>query len=130
MSEGSNKWHPGRRPGAVNRKTKHFQEVIEARGFDVAEALMDIYNESIKFFEESRTDPICGPQALKIVLDVTKEIASYSLPKLKSIEMPKDNLLADMTREEKLQVMKQAVAQLEAELSQEPLTIETVTEDQ
>src|ERR1700744_361325 len=105
-----NKWHPGRRPGAINRKTKHFQEVLKERGFDLAEALCDIYFEAINYFEYSKTDPIAGPQALKLVLDAAKEIGQYSQPKLKSIEVSKGSSLEGMSQEEKLIAMKQAVA--------------------
>lgn len=56
---------------------------------------------------------------LKIAADIAKEIASYSFPKLKSIERPKNSPLDGMTPQEKLQAMKQAVLMLEMQVKGE-----------
>lgn len=124
MSDGKWEIGTGRPKGAINRKTKHFQEVLQARGFDLAESLCDIYNEAIKFFEYSKTDPVAGPPALRLVLDAAKEIGAYSQPKLKSIEIKKENPMEGMSAAEKLQMMKEAVAVLEAEVMGEAKQID------
>ena len=110
---------PGRPKGSISKGTVHFQEVLKARGFDIAEAFLDIRDEAAKFFLANKTDPIGGPQALKILLDVTNDIASYVLPKLKSIEVTAKNPLEGMTTRQKLETMREAVALLEAEVSNE-----------
>lgn len=117
--EPGHKLATGRPRGSINQRTRDFQAKLEERGFDVAEALLDIRDEAAKFFLMNKTDPIGGPQALKILLDTTKEIASYSLPKLKSVEVKAQSTLEGMTTQEKLETMREAVALLEAEVSNE-----------
>lgn len=117
-----NKMGAGRPKGSVNNRTRHFREVLEERGFDIAEAFLDIRDEAAKFFLENRTDPIGGPQALKILLDVTNDIASYALPKLKSIELH-SNPLDGLSNQDKLEALRDAVAILEDQVSKEAVQI-------
>lgn len=114
--EPGHKLATGRPKGSSSQRTKHFHEVLEARGFDLPEALVDIYAEAIKFYEYSKTDPVAGPPALRLVLDAVKEIGSYSQPKLKAVEHKATNPLDGLTQAEKLQIMKEAVVLLEQEV--------------
>lgn len=116
-----NTYGNGRPKGAVNNRTREFQEILAARGFNLGEALCDIYFEAIEYFEYSKTDPIAGPPALRLVLDAAKELGAYSQPKLKSIELSKSSSLEGMSPQEKLIAMKQAVAMLEAEVLGKPV---------
>lgn len=113
--EKGHKLATGRPVGSISKKTRTFQETLEAKGFSVAEALLDIHNKGMELYE-SKGDP----QGLKIAGDMVKEIASYYLPKLKSVEHSNKSPLTGMTSVEKLEAMKQAVKMLEKEVEALP----------
>lgn len=111
------KWSPGRPKGSINKKTEAFVAVLRKHNFDVAEALLEIYHLALDTFHNGHPDErMIG---LKIAADAVKEIAAYSLPKLKSIEHTNENPLDHMTKEEKLEAMKSAVKMLESEIDKE-----------
>lgn len=114
-------WHPGRRKGAINRKTKSFRETLEAHGYDVAEALLSIYKHGLDVFHNGHPDD--KVQGLKIAGDMAKEIAGYVMPKLKAIEHTTSNPLSGMSPKERLEAMKQAVLMLEKEVKPEVIEI-------
>jgi hypothetical protein len=115
----------GRPKGSKGKRTIEFQEVLERKNFNVAEALVWCYREAKnryqeynKRFEDGRLSAMedNAPKYLKICADMAKELASYSFPKLKAIEHQKVNPLEGMTPEQKLEAMRQAVAKLELEI--------------
>lgn len=85
----------GRPKGTKNKRTIEFQEVMDRKNFNVAEALVYCYRQAIKKYkyynerlEDGRLSPMedNAPKYLKIASDMAKDMASYSFPKLKSID--------------------------------------------
>lgn len=111
-----NKYSSGRPKGSLGKKTIGFQETLKAHGYNVAEALLDIYTKAIQIFNEGRDEDRLG--GLKIAGDMAKEIASYTMPKPKAIEIVTSNPLDNMSPAEKLEAMRQAVAMLEHEVKE------------
>lgn len=109
-----NKLSKGRPPGSKSKRSLEFQRVLEEYEFDSAEALLDIYEVASSCFNYANREE--KPIYLKLALDAAREIASYSYPKLKSIERKPTNALEGMSPQEKLQAMKQAVLLLEGEI--------------
>jgi hypothetical protein len=105
----------GRPKGSVSFTTKMFQEQLVKRNYDVANALLDIYERGLETYLNGHPDD--KMQGLKIAADMAKEIASYMLPKLKSIEVKQTSPLEDLSPAEKLEKMKQAVSILEKEVN-------------
>jgi hypothetical protein len=103
---------PGRPKGALNRKTQDFLQTLKERNYNVAEALLDIYEKALAEFSAG-SDTLQRLAALKVAGDMAKEIASYSMPKLKAMEVSTSNPLDGMTNAEKLEKLKQAVIMLE-----------------
>lgn len=123
--EPGNRLSKGRPRGTKNKRTVEFHHVMEQKNFNVAEALVWCYRQAVKQYksyanklEDGRLSPMedNAPKYLKIASDMAKEMASYSFPKLKSIEQQKTSLLDGMTPQQKLEAMKQAVARLEIEI--------------
>jgi hypothetical protein len=109
----------GRPKGALNRKTKEFQALLNERGFSVGEAYLELFDEALKQYKKTDSfDPHASGVFLKILFDITKEIAAHSLPKLKAIETAEDAPLEHLTEEEKLAVAKNYVAQLESKIEE------------
>jgi hypothetical protein len=116
--------NPGKPKGTIHKRTLEFRAVLEAAGFCPATALLETYKIALAQFaddleklESGRISPMesSAAQYLKIACDVSKELASYSYPKLKAIEQQKPDPLIDMTPVQKLEAMRQAVKMLEAE---------------
>lgn len=124
----------GKPKGAINKRTLSFLETLERENFDPAKALIEIYREARKTYdnyaeiyqaiEEARdskgldafpTDDKAD-KYLKIALDAAKDLASYAFPKLKAIEQQKEDPLKDMSPEQKLEAMRHAVQVLELEV--------------
>lgn len=113
---------PGRPKGLINKKTKAFQQTLEEHNFDVAEALLDLYGKAIEAFNScSEKD---AASYLRIASDIVGDIASYSLPKLRAIEVKRTRTLDGMTNEQKLEAMKAAVTMLEGQIAKDEPTVE------
>ena len=89
----------GRPKGAKNKRTAEFKEALERRNFSPADALMDCYKKAMDDYEyyaellrANRISPMedNSYKNLKIAADLAEKIASYTYPKLKSIEQVKD----------------------------------------
>jgi len=115
----------GRPPGARNKRTMEFIEYLEGKGFNPAEALLDVYKiamerfaEELMLLENNRRSPMesHAVQYLKIAGDKAAEIASYAFPKLKAIEYKRSNDYDGLTLMEKLEASKQLVILLEDEV--------------
>lgn len=124
----------GRPVGSINKRSVAFYEAIQKEGFEIAKELVEIHRKAMKVYdnygtiyeaiEDARIQK--GVQAfptedkadkyLKIALDAAKEIAAYSIPKLKSVEHTTNNPLEGMTPDQRLEAMKQAVLLLEAQV--------------
>lgn len=130
-----NKLAKGRPKGSLNQRSIEFAETLARHNFNPAEALMECYVEARKIYDsyaliydairkaksnDAGYDVPLEDKAhtyLKIAADVAKEIASYTYPKLKSIEKDKPNeALNGMSPEQRLEAMRQAVKYLEAQL--------------
>lgn len=131
----------GRPPGARNKRTVEFLDVLEAEGFDPARALIELYREARKVYDNYGTiyDAICDAREekaretglinvppedkadkyLKIAMDAAKELASYAYPRLKAIEKATISPLDGMTAAQKLEAFKQAIPLLEAQAKAE-----------
>ena len=117
----------GRVKNVPNKRTASFLEILERENFCPATALIHIYRESMKNYDNLRAVGLIGSNQilgvpseadryLKTALDAAKDIASYSFPKLKAIEQSKPSPTDGMTQAEKLAVMKHYVAALEHEV--------------
>lgn len=121
----------GRPKGSISSRSIDFAQTLERHNFNPAEALIEIYKEARKTYdnyatiyealENARIDE--GKQIspsedkadkyLKIALDAAKDLAGYAYPKLKAIEQVKTGALDNMTPEQRLEAMKLAVKMLE-----------------
>lgn len=110
---GFQKGEGGRPKGARNKRTKEFMDVLERRGFVPADALIDCYNHAIadykyysELFRSNRISPMedNSHKHLKIAADIAEKVATYTYPKLKSIEKknttPAERPLEDVSDEE------------------------------
>lgn len=127
------KFSPGRVKGSHNKKTWEARETLARLNFDPIAALHECYSEAKKIYDSygkiyeaiSKAREASGnpypledkaAHYLKIAMDAAKELASYTLPKLKAIEHIKSGPLDGMTAEQKLEAMKHAVKALEAQV--------------
>ena len=123
----------GRTPGALNKRTQTFIEVMQKHDFCAATALIECYRDAKKIYDSygiiydalteakiKTGDPFPvedkADKYLKICLDAAKDLASYSFPKLKAIEQEKNNPLDGMSPEQKLEALQQAVKVLEMQV--------------
>ncbi len=111
--EKGHKLSSGRPPGSVNQTNKLFHERLVARNYSVADALLDVFEMGMDTFQNGRVEHRMA--GLKQAGDMAKEIASYVLPKLKSLEVTQTNEFANMTVQEKLDKLKKAIPILEME---------------
>ena len=88
-----NKHSRGKPKGALSKRTLSFQDVLAKNNFNAAQAMVDCYVEAKKCYamallKEAESDPMVSnvPQYLKIAAQLAEKIASYSYPKLASIE--------------------------------------------
>lgn len=133
MFQPGNKLSKGKPKGSLNKRTITFLETLEKEDFNPAAALIEIYREAKKTYdnygiiyqaiEEARDakgqnsfpTEDKADKYLKIALDAAKDLASYSYPKLKATEQKQDDPLKDMSPEQKLEAMRHAVSVLELE---------------
>lgn len=97
-----NKHGQGRPKGMVNKRTVSFQETLEKNNFNAAQAMVDCYVEAKKCYamallKEAEHEVMVSnvPHFLKIAAQLAERIASYSYPKLTSIEQS-DPLMNDI----------------------------------
>ncbi len=99
--------------------------VLEAAGFDPAQALIDLHKiamarmtEEMDKEDTGRISPMESkvPQYMKIACDSAKDLASYAYPKLKAIEQTKVNPTQGMTSLQKLEAAKAMVQILQQEV--------------
>ena len=124
MTDPTSRLPVGRPPGARNKRTIEFLEVLEARGFCPASALMDTYKIAMEKFisevekeDSGRISPMESNAAkyLKIAADNASDLATYAYPKLKAIEQKRVNQTEGMTIEQKLEAARLMVQLLERE---------------
>lgn len=116
----------GRPKGVPNKRTQYAQEILEKAGFCPITAMMDTYHISMTIFKEEleklstgRTSPLeCeAAKYLKTAADMASDLASYSYPRLKSVEQTRSSPFEGMSNQEKLEAMKQMVTLLEAQVA-------------
>lgn len=127
----------GRPPGTKNRRTLEFVAVLEREKFCPVTAMIECYREAKKVYDSygliydaiqdariikndqdgSYPTPLedKAHTYLKIAGDLAKDIASYTYPKLKSIEQTKSNPLEGMTIKEKIEAARQFLKLLESQ---------------
>lgn len=128
----------GRPKGALAYRSYEFLRALHDNDFDAASELITIYREAKKTYdnyaviyealEDARTEQGQNPiptedkadKYLKIALDAVKEIASYTYPKLKSIEHQAPSPLDGMTNQQKLDAMREAMKVLEKNIELQP----------
>jgi hypothetical protein len=93
----------GRPKGVPNKISTKFAETMRKHGFNVAEELLDRYNDA-----RQNQDHLL---ATRILI----EMAQYVYPKLKSIDMQTNPALEGMTTQQKLEAFREAVKMLEIE---------------
>lgn len=124
----------GMQKGTIKQRTLKFNEIMEKHNFCAATALIEIYTEAKKVYDnygtiyqaleeareakgmDIRPTEDKADKYLKIALDAAKDLAGYSFPKLKAVEQSKPSITEGMTPEQKLEVMKQYVAALETQV--------------
>lgn len=120
--------NPGKPKGAIGKRSRGAFAILEAHGFCPITAMIEVYRESRKVYDNYAViyDAICDARIikndqngsyptppedkahtyLKIAGDMARDIASYTYPRLKSIEHgPRD--FDDLTLEEQLEVADQ-----------------------
>ena len=133
-----NKLSTGKPKGALSKRSLEFRAVLEKHNFCPVSAMIEVYIEAKKVYDNYgeiysaiadarveknfETGQFAAPtednahKYLKIAGDMAKDIASYTYPKLKSIEQTKEGALEGMTAEQRLEAMKHAVAMLELKI--------------
>lgn len=107
----------GRPKGSINKRSQEFADKLEAKGFDLAEALLELHREGMKTYRQGAFEH--QMEGLKVANSAVKEIATYLLPKFQSISVSKDDTLENMTPQQKLEAMREAVKLMEAEQEKE-----------
>ncbi len=119
---------PGRPKGSPNKRSLEVKQILAEAGHNPIERLMYLSRVAEARFEAEteavntgRFSPMeCNAHAyLKMAIDANKELASFITPKLKAIEQITTNPTADMSPEQRLDAMKQAVKFLEAQVKGE-----------
>lgn len=115
----------GRKKGVPNRNTEkrstYLIATLEKNDFSPAAELIKTYRDARQMFENY---DISGLEKddhrhlyLKIALDAVKELASYSYPKFKSVEVKQIDPLEHMSVPEKIEALKKALSFLTDEPS-------------
>lgn len=132
MFKPGNKLSIGRPKGSVNRRTLEAIETAERLECDPFEVLLLFakgdwkalgYDNECYFSENAEGATKLGytiPPELRA--RCAEKAVEYLLPKRKSVEHVKENMLDGMSPEQKLEAMKQAVLMLEGQLKNEPTT--------
>lgn len=137
MFQSGNNLGKGRPPGARNKSTIEFLEILSKENFCAASALIECYREAKKTYDNygSIYDAISDQREkedvnfpledhahkyLKIAADIAKDLVGYSYPKLKSIEQRKTSSTEGMTLQERLETAKLIVQALELEIKNGP----------
>lgn len=107
----------GRPAGSINKRNAEFKNTLEKHNFNPAEALLELYQNARQGWEYGNREE--KPIYLKIAADLARDMCTYTYPKLKSMEVKKENALENMSAQERLEAMKQAVAMLEAQMKVE-----------
>lgn len=96
--------NPGKPKGATSKIASKFKDTMDKHGFDIAQEMLDLYNEALA---DHKTE-LCAK--------ILSEMAQYVYPKLKAIEHTNQDHLKDMSPEQKLEALKQAVTLLESQV--------------
>lgn len=110
---------PGRPKGSLNKRTQEFLDILNDNGFEPAQSAIDCYDKAIENYQECCKKPHgknLAAKFLKMATDIALDLCSYSYAKIKSIEHVKSDPLADMTPQQRLEALKNAVALTEAEI--------------
>jgi hypothetical protein len=136
MANTTGKKFGGRVKGTLNQRSMDFMQTLAANNFDPAKAQIECYREAWKVYEgyaeiyqaiwdkrlsQNEKSPPPEDKAdkyLRIAFDAAKDLSGYAYPKLKSIERSPESPLANMSPEQKLEAMKQAVAVLELQIKE------------
>jgi len=110
-----NKLAVGRPKGSINKRSAEFLSILEEENFDAARAMISFCRKAEQDYEEARGTED-APKYLKIASDMAKELATYSYPKLKAIEKTQHDPLKDLTPQQRLELMEQAVKLFKLEL--------------
>lgn len=85
------KRRPGRPPGAQNKRSLEFKDIMERHKFCPVVAMIEVFNEAKRQYErfglaEEGQQHDIAHKYLRICGDMSAEIASYSFPKRRAIE--------------------------------------------
>lgn len=111
------KFGSGRPKGATNKSTREFAQYLREHGFNLPATYMAMFEKALQGYESAGREE--APQYLAIATKLLDSMASFSVPKLKSIEVTQGSPLEGMTTEEKLEATKKAQVMLEEQLKQE-----------
>lgn len=119
------KGNSGKPKGAISLLTRKVAETAARLGIDPFEVLLRFASGDWKALGYDKEKFIAGRNEYgiwkkwtidpSVRIQAAKEAAQYILPKLRSIEQVKHNLLEGMSPEQRLEAMKHAVAVLEAQ---------------
>jgi hypothetical protein len=117
-----------RPPGIPNKSTMRVAHICEIKGYDSIEAMIQAAQIALeKFIEHSanETNRTWSPMEskandyLKIYAKIATDMAQFIHPKRKAVEHTSRDITENMTPQEKLQAMKQAVLMLENQINKE-----------
>ena len=106
----------------IRANRNSFWQTINEKGFNPAQELINNYKIAMESFiheQEQMANHTLSPMEgkahvyLKMAQDAASQLASYAYPKLKSMELSQSNQLNDMTKEQKIEMLKSALEQLE-----------------
>lgn len=133
--EPGHKLAKGRPAGSLNARSTAFYEAVRQEQFDAAREMIeacltakDVYKNYARIYEaleDARkekgeisfpTEDRCH-EYLKIALTAAKDIATFCYPKPKFPDQGPQQYLEDMTPEQKIEALKNAVSLLEAQVN-------------
>ena len=105
----------------VQVRERHFidrwelRAALERHKFDLAAAFVEIHKNAMDcFYEANDEEKMLKLHALKVASDVVRDIAMYTMPRLKTLEIKAPpSTFSKMTNKQKIQAMKEAISKLE-----------------
>ncbi len=115
----------GRPKDSLSKRSLRFADKIMESGVDLVAELLGAL-ENAKHMYETATQESTKISANAQIITTAEKMLPYMYPKLSSIEVKQENQIANMSPQQRLEAMKQAVQLLEREVKQVESSTEAV----
>jgi hypothetical protein len=105
----------GRPKGALNHSKREFLETLKEHNFNVAEAMLDIYQKAMGMFETGEGEEKL--RSLGIAANMVSDMADRVAPKLKAMEIKTENKYAGMSKSEKIAALRVLLEEAERDVN-------------